>query len=195
MTSLFSKLRRNEYSIRATLFGLVSIPIVALIGFMAYDTYHQYNVDIQETYRIADTIRALSAAQAEHTIAEAKFTLSELAKRPLILALNPKQCDPILVDIKQLHPDYANLLLLNAQGVLVCSAISTNPGTSKGPDPKYFFNELQRTHQFTVGKPAKGFCFRSLGFIISLPTGKCQRKITGRRRHFGRSRQVSTGYK
>ena len=179
MTSLFSKLRRNEYSIRATLFGLVSIPIVALIGFMAYDTYHQYTVDIQETYRIADTIRALSAAQAEHTIAEAKFTLSELAKRPLILALNPKQCDPILVDIKQLHPDYANLLLLNAQGVLVCSAISTNPGTSKGPDPKYFFKELQRTHQFTVGKPAKGFVSGRWVSSLAYPLENANGKLLG----------------
>ena len=73
MTSGTAKLPRIGHSIRATLFGLVGAPILALIGFMAYDTYHQYTVDIQQAYRTADTIRALPAAQAEHTIAEAKF--------------------------------------------------------------------------------------------------------------------------
>ena len=157
MTSGISKLPRIGHSIRTTLFGLVGIPIFALIGFMAYDTYHQYTTDIEQAYRTADTIRALTTAQAEHTIAEAKFTLSELAKRPAVLALDAKHCDPLLADIKQLRPDYANILTLNAVGDLICSSTNINPGTNKGPDPSYFLNELQRTHQFTVGKPAKGF--------------------------------------
>ena len=157
MTSGTAKLPRIGHSIRATLFGLVGAPILALIGFMAYDTYHQYTVDIQQAYRTADTIRALTAAQAEHTIAEAKFILSQLAKRPSILALDAKHCDPTLAELKQLHPDYANVIVLNAQGELVCSATAITSSTNKGPDPKYYFNELRRTHQFTVGKPAKGF--------------------------------------
>ncbi len=148
---------RKNLPIRWAQLGLVAIPVLVLIVTLAYDTYGKYKASIVEAHRLAGAIRSMSALQTEYFLANSKSVLERLAQRPQIQALDATRCDPVLADLKQLQFAYANLLTLNANGDLVCSASEIAPGRAAGPDPKYYFSEVVRTGEFTVGKPARGF--------------------------------------
>ena len=148
---------KKAYPIRTALLGLAAIPLFALMLALAYDTYGEYKADTAEAFHTASTIRAISAAQTEQFLANAKFALSELSRRPRVQALDGANCDPQLAEIKKLQLAYADLLTLDAKGRLVCSASGIAPGQAAGADPKFYFSEVVRTRQFAVGKPAKDF--------------------------------------
>ncbi len=171
--------RSMGYPIRAALLGLAAIPLFALMLSLAYDSYRQYAAETAEAYRTAGTIRAISAAQTEQFLAQAKFLLSAISRRPKVQALDMANCDPLLAELKMLQPAYANVLTLDAKGHLVCSAVGIAPGQSAGPDPKYYFNEVVRTRQFTVGKPAKGFITGRWVSTLAYPIQNDAGQLTG----------------
>jgi diguanylate cyclase (GGDEF)-like protein/PAS domain S-box-containing protein len=137
--------------------GLVGIPLLALLVELAFDTIEENQAHLADAYRTASAINDITAAQTEQFLSRAEFILSELSRRPQVQALDRANCDPMLADWKRLQPAYANILTLNANGRLVCSAAGIQPGQAAGPDPKYYFAETVRTSKFTVGKPVKGF--------------------------------------
>lgn len=144
-------------SIRNVLLWLVGIPMFALLAVLAYDSYRQYQDDIDAANRSAAAIAQATAQQSEMFIRRAEKILSELARRPAVRALDPARCDPLLADLLHMQPAYANLLTLDAAGKLVCSAAGIAPESADRPDPKYYFTEVMRTRKFTLGTPAKGF--------------------------------------
>lgn len=170
---------RSDSPIWRALLGLVAIPIFGLVASMGYDTYQQYESDIAAAYRTASDIRAISAAQTEHFLDNAKFVLSRLSRRPQIQSLDAAHCDPVLAELKQFEPAYANLLTLDANGRLVCSASGTARGQASGPDPKYYFAEVVRTGQFTVGKPARGFVTGRWVSTLAYPILNADGKLAG----------------
>ncbi len=133
------------------------IPLIALSATLALDTYHQYRTDVAKAFQNAKSIQVVNIAEAEQFIGRTKYILSVLSQSPMLRLLDPKHCGTNIFGLKKLQPSYANIFTLNAKGELVCSAVPVTPGTPRGPDPKTYFNELVRTHQFTVGKPTVGF--------------------------------------
>ncbi|WP_206668719.1 EAL domain-containing protein [Lacisediminimonas profundi] len=140
------------------------------------ESYRQYERAISDAYRDASSIRIASAAHTEQFLAQSRIILAELARHPRVKALDPAGCDPELAALKERQPAYANVLTLNASGKLVCSANPIDPKAPNRPDPKYYFDEVARTHEFTVGKPAKGFLsgrwVSTLAYPILNETGK-----------------------
>lgn len=167
------------YSFLTILLALAALPLLTLLAALANDTYRQYKVDTQASFQTASTIRAISAAQTEQFLNNAKFVLGELSRRPQVQALDPNDCDPVLAELKKFQPAYANLLTLDAKGQLVCSARGKPPGPSTGPDPKYFFSEVVRTNQFTIGKPAKGFITGRWVSTLAYPVQNSAGQMTG----------------
>lgn len=170
---------RPRPSIRTALFGLVGIPLFALIAALAYDTYRQSEENIAEANQTAASIAEITAAQTEQFLIRAEYILSELSRRPQVQALDPASCDPLLADWNRLQPAYANVVTLDAKGRLVCSAIGISPGQAAGPDPKYYFAETVRTRRFTVGKPSKGFITGRWVSALAYPIQNGAGRLTG----------------
>ncbi len=157
MTDTAARTSKKSSPIRATLFGLVAIPLLALVLAITYDTYQRYRSGTEEAYRTARNILTLSITQTEQYLDNTRYVLAELSARPRILSLDANDCDPFLAELKQLQPSYANILTLDANGYLICSVTKSTAAKNTGPDPAFYFNEVARTQQFTVGKPTKGF--------------------------------------
>ncbi len=152
------QLRRGAgLSTRSLLLSIVALPLVFLFVSFANDVYLEYSLRKAGAMQSAVAIRAAWSAQTEHFIAQSRETLEDLSKRPMVRALDPAKCDPVLAELKQFQRAYANVLTLDAEGQLVCSATETAQGKTRGPDRKYYFSEVERTRGFTVGKPARGF--------------------------------------
>jgi signal transduction histidine kinase len=147
---------RRQMSIRDALLALVSIPLLALFVELAYDSYSENVADVAHAQQIITAINDSTIAQAAQFLTNSRQMLAVLANRPQVRALNPAKCDPILANLKLLYASYANFLTLDKHGRVVCSVRPLPPDTT-GPDPKFYFAEITRTHAFTVGKPAKGF--------------------------------------
>ena len=167
------------YSFLTILLALAALPLLALLVALANDTYRQYKVDTQTAFQTASTIRAISAAQTEQFLNNAKFVLTELSRRPQVQALDPANCDPVLAELKKFQPAYANLLTLDAKGRLLCSVLGMPPGQTTGPDPKYYLSEALRTNQFTIGKPAKGFISGRWVSTLAYPVHNDAGQLTG----------------
>ncbi|MGM9514795.1 bifunctional diguanylate cyclase/phosphodiesterase [Roseateles sp. DB2] len=144
-------------TMRTALLGVVALPMLALVISLGYDTHQQYKANLAAAYRQAGAAKLLYGAQTELFLAQAERMLSRLAERPGISALDRTRCDPVMGELMQFQPAYANVLTLDAAGQLVCSATSLLPGRTAGPDPRFYFNEVLRSGRFTVGKPAQGF--------------------------------------
>ena len=170
---------RSGYSFLSILFGLSALPLMALLAALANDTYRQYKVDTEAAFNTASTIRATATAQTEQFLNNAKFVLAELSRRPRVQALDAASCDPVLAELKKFQPAYANLLTLDAKGGLVCSVRGIPPGQMTGPDPKYYFSEVLRTNQFTIGKPAKGFITGRWVSTLAYPIHNHAGQLTG----------------
>ena len=143
--------------IRNALLGLVAVPLLALLMFLASDTYQRYRTATEEAYQVSGALLSSTVKQTDRFLGNAKHILAELSTRPDVRSLDPLRCDPILGDVKKLQPAFANVFTLDRNGHTVCSVAPITAETAKGPDPKYFFTELSQTQKFTVGKPAKGF--------------------------------------
>jgi len=144
-------------STRSILLSIVALPLVFLFVSLVNDVYLEYSLRKAGAMQSAVAIRAVWSTQTENFIAQSREILEDLSKRPLVRALDPAKCDPVLAEFKQFQRAYANVLTLDAEGQLVCSAQETARGRARGPDRKYYFNEVERTRAFTVGKPARGF--------------------------------------
>ena len=144
-------------AMRWALLGLAALPLLALVLTLGYDTYQQYRSNLAAAYRQAAATRLLYGTQTELFLTQAERVLARLAERPGIRALDSTRCDPVLVELMQFQPAYANVLTLDAGGRLVCSGAGVAPGHSVGPDPQYYFNAVLNSGRFTVGKPAQGF--------------------------------------
>lgn len=144
-------------STRTLLLGIVALPLVCLSLSLVNDVYQEYSLRKAGAMQSAQSIRTVWSAQTEQFIAQSREILEDLSRRPLVKALDPGKCDPVLKEFKQFQRAYANVLTLNADGQLVCSAKDVAKGQTSGPDRKYYFSEVQRTRAFTVGKPARGF--------------------------------------
>ena len=100
-----------------------------------------------------DEIRNLAATTANNlaaTLAESERLLSALSERPLVRALDPKRCDPIVAEFAKLNPLYANPVTRDVRGERICSLL---PGVSPASTAVTFpwFHEGIRSRGFIAG--------------------------------------------
>jgi PAS domain S-box-containing protein len=107
-----------------------------------------------------------AAARITAHLREAEETLGRLAERPLVKALDPRQCDPIVAEFVRLNPDYTTLGIRDRQGSIVCSYLPKPiPQLNVGDFP--WFEEGLRAGRFTVGD---AFLGRQTGRWVSVLT-------------------------
>ena len=109
-------------STRTLLLGIVALPLVCLSLSLVNDVYQEYSLRKAGAMQSAQSIRTVWSAQTEQFIAQSREILEDLSRRPLVKVLAPGKCDPVLKEFKQFQRAYANVLTLNADGQLVCSA-------------------------------------------------------------------------
>lgn len=143
--------------VRSLMLGLVALYILFIALALTFLTYREYRAGVAEINFSAKTVAKQSTDEIYKFIQSTKYILSQLATNSTIQNLSIANCASFLSEIGKLQPVYANLLVLNKSGRVVCSAREIPQGAQKGPDPKYYFNDVAETNYFVIGKPAKGF--------------------------------------
>jgi diguanylate cyclase (GGDEF)-like protein/PAS domain S-box-containing protein len=99
-------------------------------------------------------LAATAANEVEERLAESEQILSRLAQRPLVRAVDPRRCDPIIAEFAKLHPDYTNLAIRDVRGNSICSLLRVPPASMAVKFP--WFEEGIRSSGFVAGDAILG---------------------------------------
>ncbi|MDE2004619.1 MAG: GAF domain-containing protein, partial [Betaproteobacteria bacterium] len=113
----------GRHTIRAQLAALALatvVPLAAAAGYVIVDRYREARSQAEAELQ---NLAATTATNIDREVSQSKRLLEVLAKRPLVAALDPTHCDPILAEFLTLHPESANLVTRTVRGDAVCSLL------------------------------------------------------------------------
>ena len=132
---------QRRWRLRHQLLVLVLVGVVPLLSVQAYLLYRGA-ADALNNARDTLAIRAERGATVmQDFLNVTQDFLKRIAERPLVRAVDPARCDPILADFSSVHPRYANIVVVDRAGRVICSA-KPQPG---GGFQFFYYHQLQRT--------------------------------------------------
>ena len=153
-------------SIRARLFLLALAIMLPVAGLLAWFLVADAERAREDAHARVGILAANTAAAIERRLREAEATLGRLAARPLVKAMDPGNCDPIVANYVTLHPEFTTLGLRDLQGNIVCSYIQ-NPIRQLNTRDFPWFEEGLRSGRFTAGNAFRG---RQVGRWVAVLT-------------------------
>ena len=103
----------------------VMTPLVVLHG---YTLYHQNELAEAEAFASVSAHATARAKTVQAMLQRTTNLLEVLAARADLATLDPQQCSDLLSGMATLDPLYANLMLIAADGRLVCAAVAPARG-------------------------------------------------------------------
>ena len=146
----------SRLSIRSLLLLLVAaftVPALALLGYVMYGNVQQR---VAETKSAAHVLSAAAANDVSRVIQTNRDIMIQMAKRPLIRAVDENHCDPILWDYRKLYPKSANVAVVDAQGTAICSVEPQPGGKPVSVARTEWFQRTIKEDRFVVGTPFIG---------------------------------------
>ena len=142
-------------SIRARLILLVLavlLPAAALVAwFVAADAREARDLAHAGVQNLAQE----AAADLGLLLREDQTLLERLAARPLVRALDAKQCDPLIGEYARLRPEFTALVLSDLVGNGICSPLARPPQRVEGSAQPWFEAGV-RSGRFSVGEAYLG---------------------------------------
>ncbi|HPU52592.1 MAG TPA: HAMP domain-containing protein, partial [Burkholderiaceae bacterium] len=114
---------------------VVWLPAAALLTWLLYADEQ----NAQEAAR--EKVGLISASASDNTqryLLQVGTMLERLARRPLVRALDPQRCDPLIPEYIELNPSFATLVVRDLNGRPVCSSISQPIPDVSGPEFPWF---------------------------------------------------------
>ncbi|NJD88889.1 MAG: PAS domain S-box protein [Betaproteobacteria bacterium] len=158
-----SRAMRLPIRAQLLLLGLaVGLPAASLFAWHALEKSNEAR---QEAYARVTLLAGNVATQLDLFLADQEALLARVAERPLMKALDPKRCDPALLEFASLHPEFMSMGLRDATGRLVCTT-NPKPIRIEGSGQAPWFDEALRT----PGLAASDAVAHPLGRWISVLT-------------------------
>ncbi len=169
----------RTFSIRAYLLLLVlalSVPLVMVVGYSIYSDRQQTIDHTKLSLKIlVNTMVTNTGGKIDST----RLLLERLAARPLVQRVDPKHCDPILHELYDLHPEYANVDYTNKDGLMVCSAVPQPGGKLINIAHTSWFKKVTTEQKFIVGQPHFGPITGKWVSVLTSPIFNVRHELTG----------------
>ena len=125
----------------------VSIPLIIIVGFAIFMDMQKNIAHTKASLRIlANTMMRNSGSK----ISDARYVIEGLASRPLVVRLDPNNCDPVLQNLKLLNPGYANAGYTNLKGQVVCTAVPRPGGKPVNHARTEWFQAILQNKSFNI---------------------------------------------
>jgi PAS domain S-box-containing protein len=142
----------DHLSIRARVLLVLSLPATGLLVWLLTSYWQQARDGAHAKVSI---LAADAAANVERFRRDYEATMSRLAARPLVKALDPNQCDPVLGEYVDLNPELTTFAVRDLQGRVVCAyRWSAKQRLMEGNAP--WFSQALRSGKFFVSSPVMG---------------------------------------
>jgi diguanylate cyclase (GGDEF)-like protein/PAS domain S-box-containing protein len=146
----------RTWSIRR-LFNLVLVVLLVPSSLLlAYSIRERQQDQINGIQASSLTLARISAQDAVSLIDNARYILDGLTQRPLVHALDPDSCDPILRDVRRWFREFANLSTIDRSGQVICNASSAPDQKLPNYSGREWFGKVFGGKSFLIGAPVVG---------------------------------------
>lgn len=146
----------RRWPIRAQMSMLALALAIPLVGLLAYTIYFDASHDAKQAGAEVLGLAHITAKHAEGCFSETQGLLERLAQRPLVRALEPARCEPLLADFLALHPEFTNVLTIDVAGRVVCSGLVHGKEKFTAIADTPWFKQIVRDARFVVSGPMIG---------------------------------------
>ncbi|MEN6585537.1 MAG: response regulator [Sulfuricella sp.] len=146
---------RLAFSLRSRLLLLVLLSAIPAFGLIVYSAMEERAASVEEAQRTTRELATRVVEEENRLIAETRQMLATLSNVPYVFApeLLPR-CRESLPRIRRQNPLYANIGMVDAEGNLLCSALSFNTPIKLAD--RAWFRRAVATRDFAVGDPYVG---------------------------------------
>ncbi len=130
---------------------VLALPLVAVL---ATAIYSEYRTSVRRAESAAVELAVATANGVSQVISDGHAVLERLALDPAILALNEPRCAPWLREVNDVSPQFANIVVADTLGTVVCSAVPSEAGAAISERPWFQVVRLTRgpaTGRFQIG--------------------------------------------
>jgi diguanylate cyclase (GGDEF)-like protein/PAS domain S-box-containing protein len=163
-------------SIRTWLLFLVLLSMLPPAGIFIYSAWDSMDHDMHEAQN--DLVRVLQGFAFEHesAVAGTRQFLITLSRLTDVQNLNTRETDRILADLLKRNPLYANIFLLDSEGMYISSAEPFTPVNLKN---RKYFQDALRTMDFSAGEGVVGVTLKRPAFHFAYPISNGQGRFKG----------------
>jgi signal transduction histidine kinase len=170
---------KSRWSIRAYLWFLALAVAVPCAGVLVYWIANDASHEEREMAATTSSLAQLVAAQTQEFIDDAESIERALAARRVFRALDPDNRPGVLDEFLFLHPQYANLIVCDATGHVIHSAVQGPEGSSPEKVQARWVEGVVRHGRFTVGKPILGQITQRWVCVLGYPIQNEAGEIAG----------------
>jgi signal transduction histidine kinase len=156
-------------SINAQLLMLVLAVALPLLAIAVFGIYRIISKETEQAYDLATDLAQLTATNVESLFTDSENTLAQIAQRPLVRAMNPDLCDPFLHEVSSLLPYSAGLRITDSSGQVICASELEDGVPLPFVADREWFQEISRSHSFTVSDVQTGRILSTLVVALSYP--------------------------
>jgi signal transduction histidine kinase len=147
--------------LRVRLLALVLLAILPALGLVVYTGWEQRRVAMKEALMAAQRVVSFAAASQKQHVESSKQLLATLAQLKEVHPARAAEAEALFRNLLQVHPVYANIGGIGADGYLFASALPYTNRVYLGD--RSYFQTVRDTQKFAVGE-------YQLGRISGKPT-------------------------
>ena len=170
---------KQNWSIRAHLYLLVLAVAAPLVAFLIFILYQDADENARQTKTSSLNLAQITASDTEHFLKDIAALVEHIAQRPLVRAVDPQRCDPILEDLHALYPKLANIGVIDTRGRIICSAVPPKGGKPVIVAGTEWFQRTLSENRPILGQPFLGPITGKWVSVQTYPLHDGNGKITG----------------
>lgn len=148
--------RLTALSIRARSFLLMAVVAVPYTALQIWAGVGVYRDTLRQAEDRVVAVAAATASALEQFLSVAERSTSSLATRLGPTLLTEDGCLDTMGPLRDAFPYFANLLVVDASGTMVCSAAPAPEGTVVSAAERQWFQSVRDERAFAVGRPVVG---------------------------------------
>jgi signal transduction histidine kinase/ActR/RegA family two-component response regulator len=160
----------------ARLAAVVALPLLGVIAFLLFDAARR-DLDhaTDDTRRVADE----TAARSERFLGDFRATLEAIARRPMVRAMDAANCDPQLPTLRELYPRAGNIIVVDAEGWILCGAKPPPSGERLRVADMELQHAVIRDGMFRLSPPLIGKISKTWGITAVQPVRGDDGRVIG----------------
>lgn len=163
-------------SIRVWLFFIVLLSVLPTAGIYIYSAWG--SLYLEREHSQGDLARVLQGVAFEHEsgVAGTRQLLITLSRLPDVQKLNIHATDRIFKDLLKHNPLYANIFILDAEGMIISSAV---PFTRTDLSKRKYFQDAMKSMDFSAGEGVVGVAMKRPTFHFAYPIADERGRFNG----------------
>jgi diguanylate cyclase (GGDEF)-like protein/PAS domain S-box-containing protein len=146
----------SRFTIRAQLFSLVMAIALPLIGIFSYTIYEDARHNVVQAKSTARTLVMATSSDIERVLKSNRDFLLQMSMRPLVRKMDPRHCDQVLWNFRELFPKSANMTVIDLHGTAICSAVPQPGGKPVSVAQVAWFRKSLLEDGLVVSEPFYG---------------------------------------